>query len=311
MPAGRFPNIAAQLRGAIARNPGAARFLLRVVGSAGVLAIAANYESSRLSEEFQEPLQFPLDLTVGEGGKYFMSLRFVKYVKRSIDEQKFVVDQGNILLPIPDNLNETTSLNYANESLGPLLGSAVEASQTNDYPGTALSKLVFGASTAAAQAVAQAAGGKPLINAASAISGVAVNPFFTSVFKNPEFRSHTFTWKLYPKNEAESEVIKRITDSIKYHILPAITNTSGVLFEYPEMLLVKLHPNDEYTYKFKPCVVKSFTANYAPSGAPSFYSGPKAAPTAVQISMQLQEIEYLTKYDYQAGKNIPVPFEQP
>lgn len=310
MAAGRFPSFAAQLGGAIARNPGALPMLGRVLAAAGTLALAANYEATKLSEEFQEPLQFPLDLTVGEGGKYFMSLRFVKYVKTAIMEQKFVVDQGNILLPIPNNLNEVTSLTYSNESLGPLMGSAVEGSQQGGNLG--LNNFVFGASVAAAQTAAATAGGQQLIGAASAISGVAVNPFFTAVFKNPDFRSHTFTWKLFPKNEDESEVIKRIIETIKYHILPGISNTSGVLFEYPEMLLVKLHPNDEYTYKFKPCVVKSFTANYAPSGKPSFYSGPKAAPTAVEISIQLQEIEYLTKYDYEVAKKlVPVPFEQP
>ena len=285
----------------------------------GALYLANQYQQTsirnRLAQQFQEPLQFPLNLTQGEGGKYFMSLRFVKYVKTAISEQKFIDDQGNILLPIPNNLKETTSLKYSTEELGSVLGSAVEAIRT---PNGAANVLESGLAAAARQASLKEIATNldlqrnSLINAVDVISGTAVNPFLTTTFKNPEFKTHNFSWKLIPKNEDESEIIKKIIHSMKYHILPGLKTTSGTIFEYPEMLLVKLYPNDEYTYKFKPCVVKSLDINYTPSGAPSFYFGPKGAPLGVEISISLQEIEYFTKYDYDDRTGIfPVPTPRP
>lgn len=254
---------------------------------------------------YQDPLKFPLDLTDGEAGKFFMSLRFVRYVKRAISQQKTVEDQGSILLPIPNELNETTSLNYSNEALGPLLGAAVDASQLAlSRPLLAADTLLRGAAARAVQ-VGENYISPQLGAATSALSGLAINPFMTAVFKNPDFKTHNFSWKLYPRNKKESDELKKIIETIKFHILPDIQNQSGVIFEYPEMLLIKLHPNDEYTYKFKPAVVKSLTVNFAPSGGPSFFYNSNGAPTAVEMKIQCQEIEYFTKNDFAARRSLP------
>jgi hypothetical protein len=79
-------------------------------------------------------------------------------------------------------------------------------------------------------------------------------------------------------------------------MLPGISNAGGVFFSYPEILQVKLFPKDEYLYRFKPCVVESVSVNYAPNG-PSFYRQSQA-PTAIDFSISLQEIEIWTKADY-------------
>lgn len=248
-----------------------------------------------------ENLTFPSDLYSGTGNDYYMSLRFVKYIKRAITSRKEIETYGSINLPIPNGLVETTQVNYDTKELGTVVGSFVES-----LSGSAGEPLKDAISAFAIERAASFAGSNVLAGA-SAISGLAINPFLSVIFKNPSFKTHNFSWKLIPRNEYESYTIKRIIDTIKYHMLPGLASRSGVIFEYPEMLLVKLYPNDEYTYKFKPCVVKSFDVNYAPTGGPSFYKI-SGAPTAVEIKISLQEIEYFTKADYLDINTLPSIF---
>ena len=74
------------------------------------------------------------------------------------------------------------------------------------------------------------------------------------------------------------------------------TVARGLLFTFPEILDIKLFPDDKFMYKFKPCVLKGMSVDYAPNG-PSFYRRTDA-PTAVSISLDLQEIEFWTKNDF-------------
>jgi len=241
---------------------------------------------------FQDILIFPSDLTTGVSGNFYMSFKFLKYVKRAISEQKTILDQGTVLLPIPNGLNETTAVSYDNESLGPAIGGAIEGAGVEGFGVQGLQSLVQ-----------KLTGGQNLLSGASAVSGLGINPFLTVVFKNPQFKTHTFSWKLIPRDRDESIRLKNIIDTFKYHMLPGLLTSSGVIFEYPEMVQIKLHPNDEFTYKFKPCIIKTLDINYAPSGAPSFVFDSLFPPTAIEIRMSVQEIEYFTKLDY-PGTNI-------
>lgn len=295
-PGSRLPSI--NIPGNILNQPG------RAAAGAGIL-----YGASKLSEvpirdrfanQFQDVLTFPKDLDK----QHFMSLRFVKYVKRNINDRKTIEDKKFIALPLPDNLVDNISMEYDQKALGPVLGGFSEF-----LTGAGGGVMADAAAAAALQGAADYAGrlniggqnvlgsGSNVLTAASAISGVAINPFLTVAFKNPKFKQHSFTWKLIPRNKEESEEIRKIILAIKYHMSPGLLTRSGVFFTYPEMVFVKLHPNDDYTYKFKPCVVESFDVNYAPAGAPSFYWY-NGAPTAIVIKMSLKEIEYFTKLDY-------------
>lgn len=271
------------------------------VGILGGAALLSNVPiRNKYAEQFQEVLTFPKDIE----RQHFMSFRFVKYVKRNINDRKTIEDKRFITLPIPNNLVDSFSVSYENEQLGPVLGGFGEA-----FTGGGAGPIVDAAAAAALQGAAGYAGrlnigglnvfgsGSNVLSAASALSGVAINPFLTVVFKNPQFKTHNFTWKLIPRNKKESDEIRKIIAAIKYHMTPGLLTQSGVFFTYPEMVIIKLHPNDDYTYKFKPCVLKTFDVNYAPAGAPSFYWY-NGAPTAVEIKMSLQEIEYFTKLDY-------------
>jgi len=290
-----------QLRGFARSAPGVARFAAQgVVGglAIGVAARGARYLDeltgrSRRASQFQESLRFPSDLV--NNYSYFMSIRFVKYEKRAISATKDIITQGSIFLPIPNQLNDTTSLNYDQAALGSMIGSFVEAETGAQNPASVVAEgtLVEGAQ----RALSAVPGGDKILNAVSAVTGLAINPFLTVVFKNPSFKSHSFSWKLFPKSIQESQDLTAIINTIKYHMLPGLVTSSGVIFEYPEMVIINLYPTDNHMYKFKPCIIKSLNVNYAPAGGPSFFRDNPGAPTGVEIRMELQEIEYFTKLD--------------
>jgi len=260
---------------------------------------------------FQTQLTFPSDL-LRLGGPAtdrdeapYMSMRFSAYRRRSINEQPFYESQMQIRLPIPDGLVEQTNVTYNKESLGSVAGSVVDAASQGVPTSFAdlrsqIGQVTVGTGAAAIQTLAQSA--PNALNAISALSGIAANPFQTVLFKSPEFRSHTFRWKFAPENVSETNELNNIINTFKYHSLPGISAAGGVFFSYPEILEINFRPSDEFLYRFKPCVVESINVNFAPGSAPSFFKGTGStrapAPTAVNIELRVQEIEIWTKADY-------------
>lgn len=270
-----------------------------------------------------QDITFPSDISDAH-----IRMKFVKYQRRSINDQPFRVPDGGIRLPIPSSLKDNTSVEYSTDSLGPVAGAAAEAAsrigEINSLDtfnriggqltaGVVQGLAVQGARTGLAALLNNRVGGAlglsagTVENAVSSVTGTTINPFQTVTFKTPQFKKHSFSWKLVPNNKDESKKIENILRLLKYHTLPAVgaTNLGAGFFGYPEMVLIELKPDNRYLYKFKPCVIESVSVNYAPLG-PSFYRGSRA-PTAVELSVNLQEIEIWTKADYiRDDRGIPV-----
>jgi hypothetical protein len=117
----------------------------------------------------------------------------------------------------------------------------------------------------------------------------------TMLFQSPNFKSHSFTWILAPKNAQESAMINAIILAFKFNMLPGLSGggTAGTMFSYPNIADIQLYPSNSYLYKFKPCAVKSVTADFAPNG-PSFFKD-TFAPTHIGLTVEFQEIEMWTK----------------
>jgi hypothetical protein len=292
-------------------------------GVGGIAAVAGLTDAGilyarggRFSRLFQQELAFPSDLLrsgnlASDGAEApYMSMQFSAYRRRSITEQPFYEGQMKIRLPIPEGLVEQTSVSYNKAELGSAAGSVVDAASLRPsgslteiagQVGTGIATAASGVGTAALRNVIAGVAGEGNaqvgLNALSAISGITANPFQTVLFKSPEFRAHTFRWKFAPETAAETNMLRDIINTFKYHSLPGISAAGGVFFSYPEILEINFRPSDEFLYKFKPCVVESITVNFAPGNGPSFYRSTNA-PTALQLELRVQEIEIWTKADY-------------
>lgn len=248
---------------------------------------------------------FPSDLTESA----YISMKFSKYQRRSINETPFFSPVNSIRLPLPKELTDTVSVQYSSQELGPAIGASLDTLAQNRQ--NSFSQSTFDSITGSIRDIAAVAGAQvarsllptTALAGLSSLTGVAINPFQTILFKSPNFKKHRFSWKLIPKNEEESRNIEYIVRLFKYHMLPGVAAPgNAVFFSYPEILEIRIFPKDEYLYKFKPCVVDSISVNYAPNG-PSFYRS-SSAPTAVEFSMNLQEIEIWTKLDYLQNRTV-------
>lgn len=199
---------------------------------------------------------------------------------------------SGIKLPIPANLQDSQSLNWTVAEANKILDSGKEGD---------LGKLIGSVSAAAANALQQGGG---ILGDATAIalqsSGLAVNPALTVLFKHPEFKTHQFSWTFSPNNEAESNTLRGIIQTIKKASLPT-SRAGGSFFGYPNIVLMRLS-NQDTTYSFQPCVITNVTTNFAPTGAPSFFAKNRH-PNVVTLSISFLEIILNTRNNAD-GSNV-------
>jgi hypothetical protein len=233
---------------------------------------------------------FPNDL-VANGRNFTTNINFVSYqsttnllgsalagLERSMGSR--TIPAGGVVLPIPKKINDVQTVVWSQESMSGVAGSM--ASSMMPYGSGSLLAAAGGAATAIGAGM-----------------GVTLNPYLYMAFKNPAYKEHTLQWTLAPNNEQESNTLANIIKFFKYNMLPA---TAGPLYTYPCIAKVSLQPNDFFTMQFKPCAVTSVSVDFTGAGGPSFFRN--GAPTVVNLTVQMKEIELWTKDDYNGGSAI-------
>lgn len=216
---------------------------------------------------------FPNDL-VASGRNFKTDIQFVEYNGAFMVQSLFgsgptYTPAGGISLPIPRKINDTTSTEWARASL-----------------------LEMGLSLA--PAVVGNLGGT-LGGAIGAFTGQTLNPFQFMMFKHPNFKEHILQWQLAPSTPDESNTLAYIIEQFKYHMLPSLKG-GGMLYDYPSIALVKLYPNDDLTYRFRPAAIIGVQVDFSGGGGPSFFKN--GAPTVVNLSVQLREITLWDKTNF-------------
>lgn len=261
-----------------------------------------------------QSLVFPADLV---SYPFFMTLAFYAYQMPS-----FYINQpaigtlspiGTIRLPLPNYMVDNQMVVYDQESLGLALGAGLMKKAEGTAAaigGTVLGGLAQGA-VGAGNALGNALGlGTSSGTTATGLqlTAFAVNPFLTVMFKTPAFKKHSLSWKLSPKNAAESVVLNTIINTLKLHQLPDISS-NGILLTYPDVVLISVsnsNPRQYFSYLFKRAVVEACSINYTPSGQPAFFTGTNA-PGEVEIALNILEIEMWLKPDYNRGISAVAP----
>ena len=136
----------------------------------------------------------------------------------------------------------------------------------------------------------------PLGGALSAMSGVASNPKKEQLFKGVDFRTFTFDYQFYPRDDVESGNVKRIIDEFKYHMHPEFKDSGGFLFTYPAEFDIYYYAGGEenqFVHRHSACVLTSMNVNYSPQG--QFTSFENGAPTQINITLEFKELAIMTK----------------
>lgn len=133
------------------------------------------------------------------------------------------------------------------------------------------------------------------------ITGLAPNEFMTVLFKGPSFKEYTLSWVFSPNDQAAAHTLLDTIRELNAFVAPGIaTGTGSLLWTYPSMFDIAFRKRtgalSPYLYKFKTCICKNLSVNYAGSGLPTFYTG--GYPETVIVSMQFQEIEMWKSEDF-------------
>lgn len=269
-----------------------------------------------------------------DGARAGMAFLFSKYSYEGAQTGFAASNRGfyglpnaSIQLPLPSNINDSYSINVGGNEIGAVgaMGAAVGS-------GSSVADL-YNAALASTEALGEAAGGmltdrsniEALTtarayasfvgrNASTYIpggadaerglgvgSGTAVNPHQALVFNGVSLKTHTFDWKLSPKNIQEANTIRDMANRIRKAALPSYQGigeglTRRALLEYPDLVQVWFVGVDrEYFYKFKPCMIQNFSVNYGPEGVSLNRGG---IPSSVTFTMTLIETQIHTKEDY-------------
>jgi hypothetical protein len=273
-----------------------------VAAAAGLVGLAYLKPPQAVSQsKYLGDMMFPGDLL--DNRSAYIAIQFKEYERRSIFEQPFLNAIGGIRLPLPNQLTENQQVQWNPQGTDAASGAAIEAGLKGRSSGGSIGAIsldaAMGYATGAINKATTAAAGSLGIDTAQALQlgGLAQNPFLTVLFQSPNFKKHSFSWKLAPNNAQESNTVKDIINSFKSNMLPALSgNAGGTLLTYPNMAIINLFPDDSYLYKFKPCVIESIDVNYATGGQPSFFRDTNA-PVEVQLSVNFLEIEYWLKED--------------
>ena len=141
------------------------------------------------------------------------------------------------------------------------------------------------------------------VGTAFQLAGYPINPRIEVLFATTVQRQFTFEVLMAPRNEKESESMKKIIETIRFHAAPEISSWGPVPTYIPpaEFDITFYNKGVENTNipRINTCVLSRIDVDYAPSGQyATFRNG---YPVAVRLGMQFQEVEVVHKLRVQQG----------
>jgi hypothetical protein len=228
-----------------------------------------------------------------------------------------------IALYMPDSLSYTYSQSYDQMELGNELGgkilaaggSIAEGFKSGKDTSDAYIKAVDAATKAArnevGSTIAGAAGKLGGENTArlgfTAFTGMVRNPMLEMIYKSPNFRTFSFDFIFYPRDEKEALEVQRIVERLRFHQAPE--RAEGAFLRPPSEFDIKFYYGGTQNPNIPPistCVLETINIDYAPNGF-SAYEVPNESqpslgrtgmPVAMKVSLGFKETTYLTKEDF-------------
>lgn len=195
----------------------------------------------------------------------------------------------SIAIFMPTPVLYTTTNDYAEISLT-ALGNSIAAggagffgAMVNEGTGRALSSAVSGFTGAA--------------TSLGGLMGYPINPRVEVIFSRTTLRQFVFEFLLAPRNQVESESMKGIIDTLRFHSVPEIDqNTSGFTYVPPAEFDFTFFDRGNENLKIpkiNTCVVDRVDVDYTPTGVYSTFSN--GYPVLARLSLGVREVEPLHK----------------
>ena len=255
----------------------------------------------------------------------YMTIRQFKYVPMSTVMQtsntremradrrhKFSI--GSVTLPIPSQLVDQNQVGWNQSSLNDLQLKGLGAAAGIMNSGTPLKEAgarledllndLQNESGAARQAATAALlGSLPGINKSPTeimgrMNGQILNPNMELIFNGPTLRQFAYTFRLTPRNNKETNIVRKIIRFFKQGM--AVKETTSMFLSAPNIFQPRFYNRDGNQHTFintiKKCALTNFGVNYVPDG--TYMTLPDSSMTAYDISLQFQEMDPITDSDY-------------
>lgn len=130
-----------------------------------------------------------------------------------------------------------------------------------------------------------------------------INPMVEILFSNVVQRQFTFELLLAPRNEDESNIIKNIIKTLRFHAAPEVGSLGGLLWIPPDEFDITFYnkgTENPHLLRINTCVLERIEVDYAPTSGiySTFRNG---HPVAVRLSLGFRELEPLHKERIRQG----------
>ena len=240
-------------------------------------------------------------------------------------EKQLKSNSRYIWLPIPQQVSDSISVGYSEDTLNPLqaAGMAIAAEGIKN-PVEAAGKVVN--IMRAAGAFSQNIDPNTINALQTSLAGQAINQLGANVnpqslitrssgqilqsnlellFNNVTLRSFPFTFDFTPREPAEADMVKRIIRTIKKATVPKRGN--GLFINSPDLFQFEYVAGGErqhpFLNKFKVGVIENVSVDYTASGTYATYSD--RTPVHIRMSLAFKEINpiYMEDYDDAAAQD--------
>ena len=216
---------------------------------------------------------------------------------------------GTVVLPIPGGIGDSNSCDWGENSMT-AMQAAIANIGLSFLTGTDLAQQIGATAKGVQQnkeqikealsiSIVEAATGGQGAALLQRTKGVIMNPNMELLFKKPQLRPFTFTFKLAPRSRTEAIQVINIIRTFKQSMAP-IRSESNLFLRTPHtyrlqyMSRGKVHP---YLNMFKECALTNLNMKYTPDGNYSTYED--GVMTAYEMTMQFKEIEPVFNDDYE------------
>ena len=238
---------------------------------------------------------------------------------------------GFIFLPIPETIQDSNAVSWGDDSINGLAAAGLKATKSAIESGNIAKGLFNGvkdfggnivdavgdktsqdltSSFFASKAVNIMGGNTSLDGVLSRSSGQIVNPNMELLFNGVTLRSFSFNFDLAPRDEKESDTIKKMLRIFKQNMqakksADGGSNTSGPFLRSPNVFQLNYKTgrrNHNFLHKFKPMALLNMAVNYTGGGTYATYDD--TTPVHMKLDLSFQELNpvYSEDYDSEEGK---------
>ena len=237
---------------------------------------------------------------------------------------------GFIFLPIPENIQDSNAVGWGDDSINGLAAAGVNAvtntlksgkfveglfKSGKDFTGRVTGALGdkssqdLASSFFASKAVNVLGGNTTLDGVLARSSGQIINPNLELLFNGVTLRSFSFSFDLAPRDERESDTIKRMLRIFKQNMQAKKSsdggNASGLFLRSPNVFQLNYKTgrrNHNFLHKFKPMALLNMAVNYTGGGTYATYDD--TTPVHMKLDLSFQELNpvYSEDYDSEEGK---------